>query len=327
MDKIMNTKISVVMSVYNGETYLHETIDSILNQTFRDFELILINDGSSDNTLLIFEEFKKKDERIRIINNVKNIGFIKSLNKGLKASKGKYIARMDPDDICMPERFEKQYDFLEKNKDIFLVGTFAINIDEHGNKLSLFKPPMSHELIAKTLPRRNCMYHNTIMFRNTGEIWYREKMMYTEDNDFYLNCLTSNKRLANIPVYLVKYRRMADSVSFSKKGKQILFSEKAREFYRQRVKWGKDEYDSFDPQSILNLDLNNVNNPLVLKAEINAYFAVNNRLKVRDLSKKYLKKYGFLTNPKTILYYLSSFMNTKLLNFMKKIILILKNKY
>jgi glycosyltransferase involved in cell wall biosynthesis len=319
--------ISVIMSVYNGEKYLTETIDSMLNQTFKDFELITINDGSADKTLSILKQFQKKDNRLKIINNKKNLGFIKSLNKGLKIAKGEYIARMDPDDLCMPERFKIQYDFLELHKEIFLVGTYAINIDENGKKLSLFKPPTSHEKISKILPKRNCMYHNTIMFRNTKEIQYREKMMYTEDNDLYLNCLTLNKKLANIPQYLVKYRRLPYSVSFSKKGKQILFGKKAREFYKQRLTRGADEYNNFDPNTILKLDTTKINDPDVFKAEINAYFAVNNMPEVRKLSKQYLNKYGTITNPKIALYYFASYINVNLVDFMKKIVLMLKNKY
>ncbi|MGV8141087.1 MAG: glycosyltransferase family 2 protein [Candidatus Woesearchaeota archaeon] len=320
-------KISVVMSVYNGETYLFETMESLLNQSFNDFELITVNDGSTDNTLQILKQFKKRDKRVVIVNNKKNIGFTKSLNKGLKIARGKYVARMDADDLCMPERFKIQYDFLEQHKSIFMVGTYAINIDEHGKKLSLFKPPIAHEEIKKTLSEKNCMYHNTIMFRNTRQLFYREKMYYTEDYDFYLNCITKSKKLANIPLFLVLYRRLSDSVSFSKKGKQEFFSKKVREFYFQRLKNGFDDYNSFNPKKYLDLYTTRFHDADILKAEINANFAVNNMLKVRSMTKEYFKRHGHFNSIKILGYYILSYFNVKFVKFIKKIILIMNNKY
>ena len=118
--------ISVVMSTYNrsskGEYLLSKAIESILNQTEKNFEFIIINDGSSDDTANILTEFQKKDSRIIILTNHGNKGLVYSLNRGLKISKGKYIARMDDDDFSLPERFQKQVAFLEKNKHITATG-------------------------------------------------------------------------------------------------------------------------------------------------------------------------------------------------------------
>ncbi|MDD4353774.1 MAG: glycosyltransferase family A protein, partial [Candidatus Nanoarchaeia archaeon] len=130
-----NHRISVIMSAYNTERYIAEAIESILNQTFKDFEFIIIDDGSTDDSLKIIKRYVKKDRRIKLIHNKKNIGLTKSLNKGLKIAKGQYIARMDADDISLPQRFQIQYDFLEKNKDIFLIGTTAFLIDDKGDRL------------------------------------------------------------------------------------------------------------------------------------------------------------------------------------------------
>jgi len=105
-------KISVIMSVYNGEKYLGEAIDSVLGQTFTDFDFIIVNDGSTDGSPGIIQSYR--DERIRVINNEKNIGLTKSLNKAIKESGGEYIARQDADDISLPERFEEQVWFLEE---------------------------------------------------------------------------------------------------------------------------------------------------------------------------------------------------------------------
>ena len=118
--------ISVIMSVYNGEKYLVQAIDSILNQTYQNFEFIIIDDCSTDNSSHILQEYAQKDSRIKIIKKEKNIGikgFIKNLNLGISLAKGKYIARMDADDISLPERFQKQVDFLENNDDYIFSNT------------------------------------------------------------------------------------------------------------------------------------------------------------------------------------------------------------
>ena len=113
-------KLSVIMPAYNAEKYIGEAIESILNQTFTDFEFIIIDDGSSDHTADIIKGFH--DERIRFIQNEKNSGVANTLNKGLELSQGEYIARMDADDISLPARFEKQVAFMEANPDVAVVG-------------------------------------------------------------------------------------------------------------------------------------------------------------------------------------------------------------
>ncbi len=115
--------VSVIMSTYNRAKLLPTAIDTILNQTFKDFEFIIINDGSSDKTAYVLSEYAKKDKRIKVITNSQNIGLIDSLNKGLDIAKGKYIARMDDDDKSVPTRFQHQVAYMEKNKDVVVTGT------------------------------------------------------------------------------------------------------------------------------------------------------------------------------------------------------------
>ena len=125
--------VSVIMSVYNAEKFLNSAIESITNQTFTDFEFIIIEDCSTDKTLEILREFKEKDNRIKIIQKEKNEGpkgFIKNLNLGLNMAQGKYVARMDSDDISLPERFQKQVIFLENNPEISMVGAQIDFINE-----------------------------------------------------------------------------------------------------------------------------------------------------------------------------------------------------
>lgn len=133
MCPIKNDKpISVVMSVYNSQEYLSASIESILNQTHEDFEFIIIDDGSIDRSLEIIQGYAKADNRIQIIVNRSNLGIALSLNKGIKIAKGKYIARMDADDVCLPERFKIQLEYLEKNPKIWILGSSIIHIDEKG---------------------------------------------------------------------------------------------------------------------------------------------------------------------------------------------------
>ncbi|SVC41049.1 uncharacterized protein METZ01_LOCUS293903, partial [marine metagenome] len=108
--------ITVLMPVYNGAKYLNEAIDSILNQTFQNFEFIIIDDGSTDDSVKIIKSYD--DNRIRLVENRNNLGQSETLNKGLSLTRGKYIARMDQDDISMPERLKKQFEFMENNSDV-----------------------------------------------------------------------------------------------------------------------------------------------------------------------------------------------------------------
>lgn len=313
-----NQEISVIMSVYNSKRYLSESIESILNQTFKNFEFIIVDDGSTDDSLGIIKEFMKKDKRILLINNNSNIGLTKSLNKALKKAKGKYIARMDTDDVSMPERLEKQYNFLEKNEDVFLVGTGSINIDETGENTTTFNPIVSFEEIKKTLPYKNCIYHPSIMFRNEKGICYREKFVYSQDYDLYLRLLSNGKKLVNLPDKLIKYRCNPNAITQTKRGKQALFAEKAREFYFQRIKYGKDNYEEFNPREILDLDVENSTNKTVLRAEISASFKMNDFKRTRRLCKKYFKHYGIFN--KFFIYYLLSFTGRKFVNFMRRVL-------
>src|SRR4051812_30773328 len=128
-----NPKISVVMPVLNGEKYLREATESILNQTFKDFEFIIINDGSTDRTEEIIQSFA--DPRIVYIKNEKNVGLSRVFNQGIRAAQGTYIARMDADDISLLHRFEKELEYLENNPKIDIVGSAMMIIDAEGKKV------------------------------------------------------------------------------------------------------------------------------------------------------------------------------------------------
>jgi glycosyltransferase involved in cell wall biosynthesis len=155
--------VTVLMSVYNGERFLNEAIESILTQTFTDFEFLIINDGSTDDSVKIIESFQ--DSRIRLINNERNLKLIASLNKGVSLAMGKYIARMDCDDVSMPDRLEKEVRFLESNEEYGVVGTWYTVIDGEGKDQRNVSYPSSNDLIKLFLSLNCPLAHGSIMVR------------------------------------------------------------------------------------------------------------------------------------------------------------------
>ncbi|RJP58329.1 MAG: glycosyltransferase [Ignavibacteriales bacterium] len=154
--------ISVILPVYNGEKYLREAIDSVLNQTFSDFELLILNDGSTDSTEEVVKSYS--DGRIRYF-NLEHKGLPSTLNFGLQEAKFDYIARMDSDDICHPVRFEKQIDFLQANPDIDLLGSNLIIVNSVKRIQKRVEYPECDKNIKDQLPSKCCIAHPTIMFK------------------------------------------------------------------------------------------------------------------------------------------------------------------
>lgn len=244
-------KVSIIMSVFNREQYLEESIESILNQSFEDFEFLIIDDNSEDSSYSIIKSYSIRDKRVKVFRNQENIGLTGSLNFLIDRALGNYIARIDSDDISLPDRILKQFDFLENHKDIFLVGTGAYNINEKGIILAQPEPVTAPSEIAKMLPINNCIYHPSIMFRNKN-VRYRGKFTFSQDYDLYLVLLSLGKKLSNIEEPLIKYRINSESISIQKSMAQDLFAQKAREFYLQRRDSQKHEdgYRDFDTWSI-----------------------------------------------------------------------------
>ncbi len=208
--------VSVVLPVYNGAHYLAEAIESILLQTFQDFELIIINDGSTDKSLDIIKQYAMKNPMIFVIDR-ENRGLVASLNEGIAKAQGKYIARMDQDDISLPTRFEKQIDLLEKDADLVLCGTWATIIDSDGTCLKNSSIRIKHEDIMKDMERCiNPFFHPSVMFRKSNNLFYNETAFYCEDYEMWVKC-SAIGRLANIPEYLLKYRIEFQSMTNSKR--------------------------------------------------------------------------------------------------------------
>lgn len=216
-------KISTLMSVYNGDRYLEAAVDSILAQTFKDFEFIIINDGSSDRSLSILESYAKQDDRLRLINQ-QNSGLTKSLNKALALSCGELIARMDADDIAMPERFERQVEYLETHPKCVIVGCEVLQIDMDGDPICEMGVAQSHKQIETELLKGcgGAIRHPAVMMRREPLMaigGYREKFKMTEDLDLFLR-LAERGELANLPEVLLHYRLHLNSVNFTKAQQQ-----------------------------------------------------------------------------------------------------------
>jgi len=300
-------QISVLMSVYNGAHFLPQSIESVLKQTFSDFEFLIINDASTDNSLNIIKKHQEQDKRIKIISNKKNLGLTKSLNRGLEIARGKYIARIDAGDLALKERLEKQFNFLKKHQDVFLLGAGVIKINKDGKKINSYHPKFSPKRIAKILPKRNILYHSSIFFRNK-DLFYRNKFYYAQDYDFYLRLLSSGKKIACIPDVLIKYRITNDSISLNKKVQQKFFANKAREFYRQRINSRKDNYNNFNPKTILFMKAKQ-NSREAIKAKIKKSFTLCEYNTMKKAILLYFKKYGI--SFRFLLYYLISLLGKK----------------
>jgi glycosyltransferase involved in cell wall biosynthesis len=202
-------KITVLMPVYNGEKYIREAITSILIQTFSDFEFLIINDGSTDNSVSVIESFK--DERIRLINNEKNIGIISTLNKGIELARGEYIARMDCDDISLPERLQKQMRFLEENHTVCVVSSHVEMIDDNGISKGNWAEDMktnTQEEIHSMLPRENCIAHPTVTVRKAVMklFKYNKTLKKCEDWGLWLSLLSNGYKIAKLDEVLLRYR-------------------------------------------------------------------------------------------------------------------------
>lgn len=208
--------ISVLLAVHNGGPLLDEAIHSILSQTLGDFELLIIEDGSTDDSYQRAALFK--DPRIRIIRNETNIGLTRSLNRGLAEARGEYIARQDADDISRPARFASQVQFLRENRDVALVGTSAVRINPKGMKIGTNDMPTTHEAIRWASLVDNPFLHTSVMFRRA--VVQQEFRGYDEEfsvcQDYALwTRIAAKHRVANLPERLVLMREHPSSMTRS----------------------------------------------------------------------------------------------------------------
>ena len=215
--------ISVITPVYNNGPYMREALDSIFNQTLGDFEYILINDGSTDNSLEILEEYARKDARVRIGSHG-NRGYIAALNEGLELARAEFVSRMDADDVSLPDRFEKQIAYLRAHPECVVVGGRVLLIDSDGAPLREMCDETTHEAIdaAHLAGRGGAIVHPAMMARRSaidriGQ--YSNEYPWAEDLDFFLR-LAEVGRVANLPDIILRYRQHLTSIGYAKSEQQ-----------------------------------------------------------------------------------------------------------
>ena len=238
------------MSVYNGEKYLREAIDSILNQTYKDFEFIIVNDASTDKTELIIKEFMQKDQRIKLINNEINCERSVSRNKAIQVSKGEYIAMTDGDDISFPKRLETQVRYLEENKDIALVGTSWYYIDDQGREISIQESLSGNKKqIVHFMCKPSVMVRKSCLQEVGG---FREVFVPAEDYDLCLRII-DNYEIGIIKEPLYKYRVHANSSTSCQKNEMDLCAALAIEMAEERRKFGRDRLSLLSQEDAMKL--------------------------------------------------------------------------
>lgn len=210
--------ISVIMPIYNAEQYIDAAIESVINQTFADFELLLLNDGSTDGSLARLEHFAAIDSRCKIFSS-ENKGIVLTLNSGIELAQAEVICRMDADDICRPQRFEKQFQYLKDHPHCVAVGSKVLLIDSEGLPIINMFEFTEHDAIdmANLSESGSYMCHPATILRKYAILkvgGYRQDYHYAEDLDLFLR-LAEVGKLSNLPEVLFEYRQHVKSVGYA----------------------------------------------------------------------------------------------------------------
>jgi glycosyltransferase involved in cell wall biosynthesis len=241
--------VSVVIPAYNAQGYLFQSIESVLTQTFRDFECIVVDDGSTDRTPHIIDELARRDPRVRRL-TIPHGGIVKGLNAGIQAARGRYIARTDADDICVPNRFDVQVRYMDEHPDCVVLGSKVTLVDPYDATLWDVNVKADHEAIEIELLRGNgwAVIHPSTMLRRETVLavgGYRAEYEWVEDLDLFLQ-MARLGRLENLQEPLLRYRQHFASVNRTRLELQIERTKHAViEGYRQR---GKPAPGDFKPQ-------------------------------------------------------------------------------
>ena len=278
--------VSVVMPVYNSQSFLREAINSILNQTYSNIELIVINDGSTDSSKEIILSYT--DPRVRYIENNPNKGIVKSRNIGVEHATGKYIATLDSDDIALPDRIKTQVDFLEKNPDYGMCGVYHQEINNDGKLLKKIIYPSNDKDARTFLTIGNCFCASAIMVRGhlAKELKYREGYDIVEDYELWYR-ISKIAKITNLPIYATYYRVHGNNITITKKNQNISLATK---IYRQILS----DYNINFSEDELAIHVNAI-------FYNNSYFKDAGKLKQLEnwITKLYneLKKYSSINSP------------------------------
>ena len=218
-------RVSVLMTIYNGEPYLKEAVDSILTQKFSNWELIAVDNGSTDRSAETLSDYD--DPRVRVFTFPENIGRTPALRYAFEQARGEYIAILDADDVALPEKLERQVEFLDNHPEVVLVGSWVQGIDETGCITSTLEPPINSEELHDCLGWANPMVHSSIMYRASSASkvgGYPEEFAYAQDIAL-MQALAQNGRLAIIDDFLCKWRTSTTSATCSGRYRLLIPSE------------------------------------------------------------------------------------------------------
>jgi glycosyltransferase involved in cell wall biosynthesis len=218
----MENLVSIILPIWNGGTRMKDAILSVLGQSYRHWELLIVDDGSTDNTEEVANSMASVDPRIKYIKNETNLGIQKTLNRGLKEAQGEYIARIDDDDIWIDkDKIKAQIEFLSSNKDYVLVGTGFIAVNEKNEEIFKRLNPISDEAVRQKILSGNCFTHSSVVFRKESALKFggyseSEDTKHIEDYDLWLKLGTVGK-LANLSIYAVRLTIWEQSLSSKNK--------------------------------------------------------------------------------------------------------------
>ena len=221
--------VSVVMSVFNGERFLREAVESILNQSFREFEFVIIDDGSTDGTASMLHSYARSDPGVRVYHQ-ENRGLIESLNRGCGLARGKYLARMDADDIALKDRLMQQVEFMEKHAGVGVLGGAVEQVDATGRRLRTAHLPLDHAGIISTLAYACPFAHAAVVIRKEVFVsvgGYRSAFVHAEDYDLWLR-MAERCELANLEAVVLKHRIHPNQVGYRHMQQQTISALAAR---------------------------------------------------------------------------------------------------
>ncbi len=297
--------VTILMSVYNGEKYLEQAVDSMLAQTYGDFEFLVINDGSSDRSRAILDGYK--DPRMRVVDNEGNIGLTKSLNRGIRMSKSRYIARMDADDVSMPDRLEKEVRFLDAHPEIGAVGCNVRLIDGDGNDAGAMAFPETSGHIRWYMLFFNPLAHPSMLIRREAlerAGGYNEEIRYAQDYELWCR-MAPTTRFWNLQETLLCFRMHGQKVSVKNTAEQTRFFDDIKRDYAysligerlspedMRAMQESRQGDSGElPLVFYRLSMALLQDSLISRQD--------KKLIRRDAAKKVLYRYDFLRNKKRL---------------------------
>lgn len=235
------------MPAYNAQEFLHNSVQSILAQTYQNWELIAVDDGSNDESYQILKSYARKDHRIKVFRNSVNKGIGETVNLALSKAKGRYIARQDADDISYPQRLEKQLSYLIKNPSVGILGTFMHEVNFAEETITERMVPTTHQRIERAMFTTQAIQNPTVMIDKEKipfrELWYNGKISPVDELDFFFRLLNTTK-FANIPEFLVIYRRHLNNSSLKniKKTFSLTFRTRLRAIFLYGYRPGLKEF-------------------------------------------------------------------------------------